>query len=203
MKNLLHIIATPRGDDSRTLKVSREFLDILKDQWKVETLNLFEAKLPDLTLKRVTGKYILLSGKELDKETQDAWGGIVKYIEQFTHADGYLISTPMWNFSIPYILKHYIDVIVQPKYMFRYTATGPQGLVTGKKMTVISSRGGDYSSEAVRHMDLLVPYLRTVFGMVGIEDIDFINVEPMDAQGEDVRDRKINEVIEKIKMRFL
>ena len=52
----------------------------------------------------------------------------------------------MWNFGIPYALKYYIDAIVQPGYLFRYLPDGrPEGLVLGRKMICVTSRGGDYS----------------------------------------------------------
>ena len=98
----------------------------------------------------------------------------------------------MWNFSIPYKLKHYIDIIIQPKYLFRYTEKGPEGLVKGKKMVVVSSRGGDYSAGGMRQYDMQEPYLRAIFGFVGITDITFINAQPMD-MGPDLQKRKIGE----------
>jgi FMN-dependent NADH-azoreductase len=101
----------------------------------------------------------------------------------------------MWNFSISYVLKHYLDVIVQPKYLFRYTATGVEGLVKNKKMVIVTSRGGDYSTSPVKAMDCQEPYLKTIFNFVGITDILFVNSQPMDALGPKVRDQKIEVAI--------
>jgi len=199
MKKLLHIIATPRGEESRTLKISKAFINSFSAShldWRVEELNLFTEKIPQLTVKRVDGKYALLGGKDLTGETKEAWREIVICIEQFLSADGYLVSTPMWNFSIPYVLKHYIDVILQPKYLFRYTEKGPEGLVKNKKMIIITSRGGDYSKDSpVRNYDFQEPFLRTVFSFVGITDINFIIAQPVDALGPDVANEKIEEAI--------
>ncbi|MCM8791085.1 MAG: NAD(P)H-dependent oxidoreductase [Candidatus Omnitrophica bacterium] len=195
MKRLLHIIATPRGDDSRTLKVTAAFLEVFRKKYPscyIDTLDLFAEKLPALTEKQVDGKYVLLSGKGLTGKLEKSWSEIAKTIERFISADGYLISTPMWNFSVPYPLKHYIDVILQPKYLFRYTENGAEGLVKGKKMVVITSRGGDYSQiSPLRSYDFEEPYLRAVFGFIGITDINFINAQPMDALGPLVREDKI------------
>lgn len=195
MKTMLHIISTPRGSESRTLKVSQAFIDNLKSDWKVDDLNLFKEKLPELTTKRIDGKYTLLSGKDLSEETKEAWEEIITCIKRFLSAGAYLVSTPMWNFGIPYRLKHYIDIILQPNYLFRYTASGPEGLVKNKKMVVITSRGGDYSADDFRKYDLQEPYIRTVFGFAGITDISFINAQPMDALGPDVQDEKIKEAV--------
>ena len=132
MKKLLHIIATPRGEESRTLKVSNVFLDTFREKhadWVIDELDLTKESLPSLTAKRVDGKYVLLGGKDISGDMKESWQDIISHIERFMSADAYLISTPMWNFSIPYTLKQYIDTIVQPKYLFRYTSNGPEGLV--------------------------------------------------------------------------
>ncbi|MCM8798442.1 MAG: NAD(P)H-dependent oxidoreductase [Candidatus Omnitrophica bacterium] len=195
MKRLLHIIATPRGKDSNTLKISKVFLEGIKEKYpecKIDELNVFTDNLPEITLKTVDGKYVLLTGGELSGTLKNAWKKIVKQIERFLSADIYLITTPMWNFSIPYRLKHYIDIIVQPKYLFQYSEKGPEGLVKNKKMVIITSRGGDYTGEA-KPYDFLEPYLRTIFGFVGITEIKFINAQPMDALGEEVEKKKIEE----------
>ena len=197
MKKLLHIIATPRAEESRTLQVTEVFLKVFTEKhtdWVVEELDLPKEQLPSLTVKRVDGKYVLLGGKDLYGELKEAWQEIIAHIERFMSADAYLISTPMWNFSIPYTLKHYIDIILQPKYLFRYTPSGVEGLVKNKKMTVIISRGGDYSQDSpVHNFDFQEPYLRTVFGFVGITDITFIIAQPMDALGLEVQVKKIEE----------
>ena len=195
MRKLLHIIATPRGEESRTLKVTRAFLDAFKNKHpacRIDEFNVCTERLPELTLKRLDGKYTLLGGKELSADLQGAWREIEGHIERFLSADAYLISCPMWNFGIPYGLKHYIDVIVQPKYLFHYTDKGPEGLIKDRKMLVITSRGGDYSAGSpFRPYDLQEPYLRSVFGFVGIKDVSFINAEPMDALGLQVQADKI------------
>lgn len=195
MKKLLHIIATPRAEESNTLRVTKVFLEAFKEKrsdWALEEIDLSKEKLPSLNLKEANGKYVLLSGKELKGELKDAWRGIISQIERFLSADSYLISTPMWNFGIPYMLKHYIDVIAQPKYLFRYTQNGPEGLVMNKKMVIVTSRGGEYLSDQMRKFDFQEPYLRAIFGLVGISDITFIHAQPMD-MGPETRERNIKD----------
>ncbi len=183
MKRLLHIIATPRENESRTLQVSESFLEAFNEShpdWVIDELNLSQEDLPPLSMKSVTGKYILLEEKDLYGSLREAWAEIIQHIERFKTADFYLISTPMWNFHIPYMLKHYIDLIVQPKYLFRYKEDGTtEGLLKDKKMVVITSRGGRYSKDNEKY-DVQEPYLKLIFGFVGITDIHFIKAEPMD-----------------------
>lgn len=201
MKKLLHIIATPRAEESRTLKVSASFLESFTQShpdWVVEELDLSKEEMPRLTVKRVDGKYLLLGGKELSGQFRGAWQEIIQQVERFLSADGYLVSTPMWNFSIPYTLKQYLDVIVQPKYLFQYTKTGVEGLVKNRKMIVIASRGGEYISPDAKGLDFQEPYLRVIFGFVGIKDIEFIIAQPMDI-GQQIQTEKIQEAQGKAK----
>lgn len=193
MKRLLHIIATPREEESRTLQVSEVFLDTFKEKhpdWLIDELNLAKEHLPDLGIKNVSGKYILMQGKDLYGKSKELWTEILQHIERFKTADLFLISTPMWNFHIPYMLKHYIDLIVQPRHLFRYTETGAvEGLVVDRKMAVITSRGGAYHGTS-KGMDFQEPYLRAIFNFVGIQEISFIHTEPMD-MGEEKQKQRI------------
>lgn len=196
MKRLFHIIATPRQEESRTLKVSAVFMDAFRKKYPscyIDELNVMTEKLPTLTVKVVSGKYVLLGGRELTDKFKDAWNPVIRHIERFLLADVYLISTPMWNFHIPYPLKQYIDIIIQPKYLFRYAANGIEGLVKNKKMVVISSRGGDYSPlTPAQGYDFQEPYLRAIFGFVGIADINFINLQPAD-MGPELLQKRMEE----------
>lgn len=183
MQKLLHIIASPRGAKSRTLQISRAFLERFQElhpDWLTDELNLFKESLPDLSARRVDGKYLLLGGKGLYGELRDTWEEITQHISRFKEADAYLISTPMWNFGLPYVLKHYIDILVQPQHLFHYVDGRPEGFLTGRPMLVISTRGGEYTTPENAHLDHLTPHLRAIFGLTGITDIEFISAEPLD-----------------------
>ncbi|MFC7614489.1 FMN-dependent NADH-azoreductase [Actinokineospora soli] len=179
---VLHVIASPRGAKSNTLRVAQAFLDGLGDGVEVETLDLFEEDLPAVAGENIEAKYKIMLGMPIDREHGESWGQVERLIAQFLAADLYVLSAPMWNFHIPYALKYYIDAIVQPGYLFGYTETGtPIGLVQGKRMVVVSTRGGDYSEGGpMAALDLQTPYLRAIFGFVGITDIDFLHAQPMD-----------------------
>ena len=185
---VLHIVATPRGLASNTGRVSNALIEALYDRFQdltVETLDLFAADLPAVAGSNIEAKYKLMTGQALDESVASSWHEIETTIEQFLKHDAYVVTTPMWNLSIPYVLKYYIDAIVQPGYLFKYDESGhPEGLVKGKKMICVTSRGGDYSAEPLRSFDFVEPYLRTIFGFVGITDIRFLNVQPMDMSAE-------------------
>ncbi|GAB4284638.1 MAG: NAD(P)H-dependent oxidoreductase [Candidatus Rifleibacteriota bacterium] len=203
MKKLLHIIASPRQANSRTSRISNYLVDELKanlPDLEVDELSLFAEELPEMNVTRVDGKYVLMSGQDLSGEAEKSWEMIRKHIDRFLAADIVVISTPMWNFSIPYKLKHYIDIIVQPRLTFRYGENGVEGLARGKKVIVVSSHGGDYSkSSPAASYDQLTPYLSQILGFIGITDLSFISAQPMDASGSEVREQRISEALDQVK----
>ncbi|MFN2245600.1 MAG: FMN-dependent NADH-azoreductase [Candidatus Promineifilaceae bacterium] len=197
---LLHILATPRSHSSNTLRISNAFLETIyanNPDLKVEVLDLFDVNLPSVAGDNIEAKYTLMAGQLIDKRHQESWKQIESFIDHFKAADAYLVTTPMWNFSIPYTLKYYIDCIVQPGYTFRYDENGrPQGLVHGKRMVCITSRGGDYSANSPFHaFDFQESYLRAIFGWIGIREIEFINAQPMDITPQ-IRQKAVEQAIE-------
>lgn len=199
MKKVLHIVASPRGAQSRTIRIANALIEKLKKlhgEITVDTLDVFAENLPEMNVTRVKGKYMLMSGEELSGDTITAWDEIKKHIARFLDAEIIVISTPMWNFGIPYRLKHYIDIVWQPGFMFKYTENGPVGMAAGRKVYVVSTRGGDYSAGTpAEPFDQIVPYLKTVLGWAGMTDVTFISGQPMDANSEEGREAKIKETI--------
>jgi len=181
---LLNIIASPRGEKSRTLAVSTELLNTLKEKYpklEILDLDLFESNLPEVFGGSINAKYAFMSGGGPDEKDLKSWNEIARYSKEFLAADVYLISSPMWNFSIPYKLKQYIDIIMQAGILFSFTEKGVEGLAKNKKMFCVTSRGNDYSEgSGMNIFDFLEPYLRAIFGFSGITDITFINAQPMD-----------------------
>lgn len=184
MPNLLHVIASPRGDQSRTLRISNEFISAITKKnpsIKVTELDLFKIALPEVYGDTVKAKYTLMGGGSLEEGTQNSWEEIAKYSNDFLSYDYYLITNPMWNFTIPYKLKHYIDVIMQAGILFKFTESGVEGLANNKMMFCVTSRGNDYSAGTYMHQfDFQEPYLRSIFGLAGISNVTFINAQPMD-----------------------
>jgi FMN-dependent NADH-azoreductase len=187
-KRLLHVIATPRGLASNTGRISSVLLEALNEKYddlEVSTLDLFSTDLPAVAGVNIKSKYALMTGQPIDEGARASWGEIERTIEHFLNHDIYLLTVPMWNFGIPYALKYYIDAIVQPGYLFKYNEYGQaEGLVIGKQMVCVTSRGADYSQEPLSSFDFVESYLRSIFGFVGITDIRFFNVQPMDITGE-------------------
>lgn len=194
---LLHLVATPRTNGSNTLRISEAFIECFKGKFpkvKVTTLDLFSDDIPMSAGDQIEAKYILRQGGTLQQNMKRTWTEIESLIAGFQRADMYLISAPMWNLSIPYVLKYYIDTIVQPGYLFKYLPDGrPVGLGHGK-MVVVKTSGGDYSTPPMCQYDFHESYLRSIFGFCGIQDIQFISAYRMD-MGAAFQEKSINSAI--------
>ena len=182
MSKLLYIEASPRSGRSSSSDVANSYIKAFKaasNNNTVTTINVWEATLPEFDGDRLNAKYSFLHGQNPSDEETIAWQEIVTFADQFKDTDCYLFSVPMWNFSIPYKLKHYLDIITQPGLTFGFDPeTGFFGLVTGKPVTAIYSRGGEYSSAEAKGMDFQKPYLEMALGFIGFREINSVLIEP-------------------------
>jgi len=190
MAKLLYIESSPRKQRSKSISVARAFLEQYKEtnpDDDIQTIDLWEKDLPEFDGYTIDAKYQVLHGQGFDADQQQAWRKVVDTCDEFKAADKYLISLPMWNFGIPYKLKHYIDVLTQPGQTFSFSPdTGYSGLVTGKPVTVIYARGGAYSSDQAKGMDLQRGYMDLLLGFIGFTDIRSVLIEPTLASPDDV-----------------
>ena len=204
MSKLLYIQASPRGERSHCIAVADAFIESYKQKHpddEIEKLNVFESRIPDFDGFAVRAKYTVMHGQSHSKEEVQAWKNVEQVIEQFKSADKYVLAVPMWNFSIPYRLKLYIDNLVQPGYTFTFSADeGYKGLVTGKPLLVVYARGGEYTpGSQAEAFDLQKKYTELIFGFIGFTDIRSIIVEPTLQGGPDVAKTKRREAVNRAK----
>lgn len=102
-------------------------------------------------------------------------------IGELQAADVIVIGLPMYNLGVPSMLKSYFDHLARAGVTFRYTETGPQGLITGKKVYVFATRGGRYAGTP---MDTQTDYVRHFLGFIGISDVEFIYAEGLNMGDE-------------------
>jgi len=100
-------------------------------------------------------------------------------IAELRAADTVVIGAPMYNFSIPTGLRSWFDYVLRPGETFSYSEAGPQGLLSGKRVIVVESRGGLYSEGPAKAIDFQEPYLRTLLGFIGLSDVTFIHAEKL------------------------
>ncbi len=182
MAKLLYIQASPRAERSASIAVASHYLEVYRAQHPqdtVETLNLWDTDLPEFDGATIDAKYAIFQGESHTQAQLEAWQAVERIASQFKAADRLLFSLPMWNFGIPYKLKHYIDVLVQPGLTFSFTSEdGYTGLVTGKPAVAIYARGGAYApGTETQGLDAQSSYLRQVLGFIGFTDIQEIFVE--------------------------
>jgi FMN-dependent NADH-azoreductase len=191
MSKLLYIEASPRKSRSKSIDVSQVFLSELQKvhpSVEVDKMDLWATKLPPFDGDTVDAKYSILNGQQHTPDQAAAWKQVEAVIDRFKSADWYLFSLPMWNFGIPYVLKHLIDVIVQPGLTFSFSPTeGYKGLVTNKKGLVVYARGGAYGpGTGMEGYDLQSKTLSGILGFIGITDVTTILIEPTLAAPADV-----------------
>ena len=183
MAKLLHIQASPRSKRSASITVAEHFIECYLAAHPgdtVDTLDLWQAGLPEFDGATIDAKYAVLHGQKHTPEQLQAWQAVAKIADDFKSADKYLFSLPMWNFGIPYKLKHFIDVLVQPGLTFSFSPQeGYKGLVVGKPAVAVYARGGAYGAgSGMEAYDAQSPYLRQALGFIGFTDIKEIFVEP-------------------------
>ena len=204
MNKLLYIQASPRFQRSKSIMVAdafvAEYLQHHSDE-HVETLNVFNTPIPDFDGLAVQAKYKILHNQPHSREEATAWNDVEKVIEEFKSYDKYVLAIAMWNFSIPYRLKQYIDVLIQPGYTFSFSEElGYKGLVVGKPLIAIYARGGEYKSGTeLETFDLQKRYIELIFGFIGFESVQSIIIEPTLMSGPDVAETRLQEAIEKAK----
>ncbi|MDR7039614.1 FMN-dependent NADH-azoreductase [Methylobacterium sp. BE186] len=190
MTSLLHVEASPRGDASRSTHVARGFIAALRagvPSLTVDHLDLWQADLPSFDGAALAAKYARLSGRPHEGREAAAWAEIERLVTRVDRAEHILLSTPMWNLSIPYRLKHWIDLITQPGLSFAFDpATGYRPLLRPRPALAILTSAGDYATgESRGRPDLATPYLRAALGFVGLSDLAIVPVGPTIGPGAD------------------
>ena len=176
MARLLHIETSPRKERSTSIEAAKTFVDEYErthPEDVVETLDLWTTHLPEFDGHVIDSKYVILHGLEHTDEQRQAWKGVEDVIRQFTKADKYLFSLPMWNFGIPYTFSF------SPE-------EGYKGLVTDKPIAIIYARGGAYGSgTGSESYDMQKAYLEHILGFIGFRDFQTLLVEPTLVSPED------------------
>ena len=190
MTHILHIDTSPRLERSHSRFLAREFLEQWKQHHPEATVTYRDLALnpvPYIDETWVRAKFT--PADDYTPELENAIALSDQLVDEFLAADRYVLSAPMYNFSIPAVLKSYIDYIVRPRRTFAVTQNGFQGLVTDRKMLLVQARGSDFRpGSAYDAVNFQEPYLKTVFGFIGITDIETINANGLNIE---LRDREI------------
>ncbi len=145
--------------------------------------------LPEFDELAMDAKYAGLNGTPLTPAQQDAWNTL-KDLAAFLHrADILVMSVPLWNFSIPYKLKHFIDLVSQKDILFSFDPErGLEGMLHNKTAVVMYARGLDFSAQSItpaERFDFQKPYVEAWLQFIGVSDVRSVIVEKT-ILGEDV-----------------
>jgi FMN-dependent NADH-azoreductase len=186
MNSLLLVTSSLFGDASQTRQIAHEYVDTwLRNHpgARVIRRELTPDTMPHLT-QATLGSVMTAADKRTPEQAQLATFAD-SLIEEIEAADTIVLGAPMYNFTIPTTLKAWIDHVARAGRTFRYGANGPEGLLKGKKVIVVTGRGGVYSGESpARALDFQEPYLRAVLGFIGITDVSFVHVEGLNLGAE-------------------
>ena len=172
---LLRIDSSARGRS-----VSRRLTARFVEEWKKQNPEglVIERDLASTLLPHITDDFPASADAALSSTQQQYLVLSDALVEELLSTDVVVLGAPMYNFTVSWELKGWIDQIVRLGKTVKYGTTGPQGLVSGKKVVVITSRGGAYGRGTPRsEFDFQEPYLRHVFRFIGITDVQFIHAE--------------------------
>ena len=182
MPKLLHIICSPRPE-SESSAGGRLFVDRFRKarpDWDIDEMDLWREQLPEFTGAILDAKYARIDGRGFTSAERDGFAVAEWLALRLALADRVVISTPMWNFSIPYKLKQWIDIISQPGLTFRFDpAQGYLPLLKDRRTLVVMASGSDFVTGMNRgRPDMATPYLREALRFIGIRDVQFILIGP-------------------------
>jgi FMN-dependent NADH-azoreductase len=179
MNKLLFVTSSVFGPESKTGQIGAELVAAWRKAHPgtaVVERALSPESLPHLTQETIAA-WLLPEEKRSPRQREIAAfaDAIIAEVEA---AETVVIAAPMYNFTISSTLKSWIDHLARAGRTFRYSAAGPEGLLKGKKVFIVTGRGGVYSGDSpARGLDFQEPYLRAVLGFLGLNDITFIHVE--------------------------
>lgn len=182
MSQILVIESSARQQDSVSRALTAQFIA----QWQaahpadtIQVRDLARDPVPHLDSTLLGGW--MTPGEQQSEAEKAALARSNVLTQELLAADVLVLAAPMYNFAIPSTLKAWLDHVLRAGMTFKYTETGPQGLLTGKRAFVLTARGGVYAGSPLDHQE---PYLRQALAFIGIHEVEFIHAEGLNMGGE-------------------
>ena len=173
--NILQVNSSARTEGSHSTKLANALVERIRADNSGATLTVRDlSRTPHLPLDESTLQALFTP---VDQRTPEHAARVAlddALIAEIQAADVVVLGVPMYNFGVSAQLKNWIDAISRAQVTFRYTANGPEGLLKGKKVFVALTRGGLYRNTP---NNTQVPYLKMVFGFLGMTDVQFVYAE--------------------------
>jgi FMN-dependent NADH-azoreductase len=188
---LLHLRCSPRAN-SASSAAAEAFLTKFRQarpSWDIDLQDLWRETLPEFDGAALEAKYARLSGRPFSGPEGNAFAVVERLALRFSLAERVLISAPMWNFGVPYKLKQWFDLIVQPGLTFSFNpAEGYRGLVKDRPTIVILASGSDFVTGMNRgRVDMATPYLRDILRFIGVHSVRFVAIGPTVGPNDQVK----------------
>src|SRR5271156_2184435 len=202
---LLNIESSPRGSKSASIAVTNAFLETYRQACPgvmVDTLNVWEEKLPDFDQEAIGAKYKGVSKQPMDEAETAVWDKIRELAARFQNADRILLGVPMWNFAYPYKLKQLIDLACQRNMLFTYDGTEYGPLLKTSRAFVVYARGGTYaegSPTPASQFDHQKGYIDFWLKFIGVKQVQTLVVEGTTWPEKEKREESIARGVEKAK----
>ena len=181
---LLNIVSSPRGSGSASIGVANAFLEAYRQACPdvmVDTLNVWEEKLPDFDQEAIGAKYKGVNKERMDPGREAAvWEKIQELAERFQQADRIVLGVPMWNFAYPYKLKQLIDLVCQRHMLFTYDGNEYGPLLKTPRAFVVYVRGGTYAEDSptpASQFDHQKGYINFWLKFIGVKEVHTLVVE--------------------------
>ncbi len=173
--NILQVNSSARTDGSHSTKLANALVERIRQENSTATVtvrDLARAPHPPLDESALAALFTPASQRTPVQDARVAQDDDL--IAEIAAADVVVLGVPMYNFGVSAQLKNWIDAISRAQVTFRYTSSGPEGLLKGKKVYVALTRGGQYRNTP---SDSQVPYLQTILGFLGMTDVNFVYAE--------------------------
>lgn len=180
--NILQLNSSIRGEQSHSSRLANELTSRLREQAPAAGFKLRDLAVqshPAIDPQALQALFTPAEQRSSEQQARVALDDAL--IAELQAADTLVLAVPMYNFGIPVQLKNWIDAVARAGVTFRYTANGPEGLLTGKKVYLVLARGGIYRNTP---NDSQLPYLKTLLGFLGMSDVEVVFAEGM-AMGPD------------------
>ena len=197
MTNILIVDSAATGDSSVSRRLTGEFEALLSARGPVRIVrrDVGVEPVPHLTAETTPA----IRGGEAETDAgREALALSDALIAELKAADLVVIGAPMYNFGMASTLKAWFDHVLRARVTFRYTESGPEGLLKGRKAIVVESRAGLYSEGPAAAMDSQEPHLRTLLGFIGLDDVTFVRAERL-AFGPEAAEASIAGAVEQLR----
>ncbi len=185
MAHILQIDASPRAERSLSRSLAQDFITAWKTAHPSDTVTYRD--LGRYPVPHVDESWIAAAFTPPEEHPAELAGALEisdQLIDELFAANRYVFGIPMYNLNVPSAFKAYIDQIVRVHRTFAFDTHGIKGLIEGKKLLVITTRSSDFRpGTPLAAYDFQEPYLRAIFGFIGITDITFVNVQGTNTEG--------------------